>query len=466
MKTLAFVAVVFPGIAVAAMPNAPGDYAYRATITVTGGNSHYRVVLPQAAYRGLQRSDLGDLRIFNAAGESVPYAFLPRQAEVSAPGEMRPVKLFPLYGDAAKGVKGMTLHVERTSAGTVVRMSGDQAARGSSKKLLGYIVDTGKQDSAFKALLLEWTTHNGFSGAARIESSDDLKRWATLAAEAPIIMLEHGGERLERRRVEIGGTRAPYLRISFKSVPDDFALRSARVELVAAQREVPREWLKLEAVQESDKPVEFTFDSKGRFPVDRARLLLPQANTVTPVRLFVRERTEDKWRQVASATAYRLTRSGSEATSPDVEFAATQSRYWLIRVDPKSGGLGSDHMSVELGYVPHELLFAARGDAPFALAYGRRTADPVALPIATVLPGYRQGEPISAVLASVGEPSNVAAPARSFFSDPGAALHEAARSGDMKKWILWAALGLGVAVIGWMASRLLRDIGKHPNQGG
>jgi hypothetical protein len=51
-------------------------------------------------------------------------------------------------------------------------------------------------------------------------------------------------------------------------------------------------------------------------------------------------------------------------------------------------------------------------------------------------------------------------------SDPGAVLREAARSGDLKKWILWATLVLGVALIGWMALRLLKDIGKHPNQGG
>ena len=66
----------------------------------------------------------------------------------------------------------------------------------------------------------------------------------------------------------------------------------------------------------------------------------------------------------------------------------------------------------------------------------------------------------------MGVASGAGPRATSFLSDPGAVLREAARSGDLKKWILWATLVLGVALIGWMALRLLKDIGKHPNQGG
>jgi hypothetical protein len=324
MRKLTLIAILLSGLALAASADTPGDYAYRATIAVPGGSSHYRVVLPQAAYRGLQRADLGDLRIFNAAGEPVPYAFVVRQAEATAPAENRPAKLFPLYGDATKGLEGMSLQVERTTSGTVVRMSGDAATRSRARKLLGYIVETGQPDTSMQALLLEWTAREGFAGTARVESSDDLKRWTTLAAEAPILLLEHGGERLERRRVEIAGTRAPYLRISCKGVRDDFALRSGQVELAAAQRELAREWLELAASQDADKPGEFLLDAEVRFPVDRMRLILPQTNTVAPVHFFVRERKEDKWREVGSATAYRL-RRGERLTNPDMQFAATRS---------------------------------------------------------------------------------------------------------------------------------------------
>jgi hypothetical protein len=147
MRTPTLFAILLPSLALAASPDTPGDYAYGATVAVHGGDSHYRIVLPQAAYRGLQRADLGDLRIFNAAGEPVPYAFLVRQAEATAPAENRPVKLFPLYGDAAKGLQGMSLQVERTNSGTVVRMTGDSATRSPARKLLGYIVETGQPDT-------------------------------------------------------------------------------------------------------------------------------------------------------------------------------------------------------------------------------------------------------------------------------------------------------------------------------
>jgi hypothetical protein len=67
----------------------------------------------------------------------------------------------------------------------------------------------------------------------------------------------------------------------------------------------------------------------------------------------------------------------------------------------------------------------------------------------------------AASLARVGEVTDSSHPAPSLLSDPGSFFRDLAAHRDAKKWLLWLALLLGVVVLGWMALRLLRDLGAR-----
>src|SRR5205807_4031657 len=58
--------------------------------------------------------------------------------------------------------------------------------------------------------------------------------------------------------------------------------------------------------------------------------------------------------------------------------------HWLVRTNPKAGGLGrvAPHLVVE--WVPHEIVFIARGAGPFYLAYGSATAESAAVSLAAL----------------------------------------------------------------------------------
>jgi hypothetical protein len=440
----------------------PSDYPYSAPLVAEAPASHYRFSMPAAVYRGAARRDLGDVRIFNAAGEPVPYAFAPRQAQPAVPA-LRGVNLFPLYGTAEKSLDAATVHVERSSRGTIVRVSlapgqGKEAA--GARAPLGYLADASELKAVTEALVFSWDAPEAFSGQARIEASDDLRQWSTLAANAPVLFLEHAGARLERKRVEVPATRAKYLRISFSGVPRTFLLKEVRAELRADKPELAREWLSLEG-KEGKAPGELFFDAAGNFPVDRLRLVLPQINTVAEVQLLTRERAEDPWRPAAFATAYRLGREGGEVVSPEIALPANNDRYWRLKVDQKGGGFGAGPVKLELGWPPHEVLFAARGSGPFSLAYGSKTASPGALPIIAVLPRYGDGWAAETKLARVGEVSDSSRPAATLLSDPARFLRGLSAHREAKKWLLWAVLLAGVLLLGWMAFRLMNDLGKR-----
>jgi hypothetical protein len=74
----------------------PEDFAYGIAIHADAQDALYEITLPTAVYRGVARSDLGDIRVFNAHGEVVPHAFRPRAAgSTDTPAAVEP-PLFPM----------------------------------------------------------------------------------------------------------------------------------------------------------------------------------------------------------------------------------------------------------------------------------------------------------------------------------------------------------------------------------
>lgn len=444
----------------------PADFRYRAEFIAPESESHYRLVVPAVVYAGVERRDLGDLRVLNAAGESVPYAFLPRAPVGQGPVQTRTAKMFPLYGQESKGLDGVKLDVLRGTGGTVIRLAAEPEGTAPGRKLLGYLVDASEFELSIEAMTLDWQTGAGFSGAARVEASDDLLRWSTVVDEAPVLMLEHSGERLERKRVELQARKAKFFRLSLSRVPEDLVLKGVELELRGERIEPAREWRRVTGAAVPGKRNEYVFDTGGRFPVDRLRLVLPQQNTVARAELLTRDRDDDRWRPAGAASVFRLQRNGASLTSPDARVVPNADRHWLVRVDERGGGLGAGELALEIGWLPHEMVFAARGAGPFVLAYGSKSAKPEALQIGAVVPDYREGKAIAARMATLGEVVG-SARARPSLADPIGLWRALVDSGDGKKWALWIVLGAGVLAVAWMALRLLRQLstGQTPPRG-
>jgi len=438
----------------------PADFAQSATLEMPGGSSHYRVTASDAVYRASQKRGLGDVRVANAAGEFVPFAIVQAGGAGSPERGVVGAKLFPLHGDVAKGLEGLSLRIERNAAGTVVQVQADGKAPAAGRKLLGYLAELPVLARAADAIVFEWDAPAGFTGSAFVESSDDLRRWSAVVAQAPVVLLEHGGERLEQNRVEIPPLRAKYLRVSFRGVPAGFALRAASLQLQPEVPEPPRALLAVSGRADAEQRNDYRFDTGGAFPVDRLRFVLPQVNTVAPVQVMSRDKTDAPWRPVASTVAYRLAKDGGVIESPELAFAANADRFWMVRVDARSGGIGEGDLGLKLRWVPHEIVFAARGAGPFVLLAGSRAATPAALPIATVLPGYREEAPLAAFEAKLGVLSVNPAAASASPKAPADSVKAYVDSPEGRKNVLWGVLVAGVLFVMWMATRLWREMGS------
>ena len=88
MKALIILLALAQGAALAT--ERPDVFAYGIPIKAGAQSALYEVEIPLAVYRGVTRSDLGDLRVFNGAGETVPHALKPREAlHATAVGKAR-----------------------------------------------------------------------------------------------------------------------------------------------------------------------------------------------------------------------------------------------------------------------------------------------------------------------------------------------------------------------------------------
>lgn len=423
----------------------PADFATGMKLRLQGEQPFHRLELPLAAH-AQARPDLADVRIFNAEGEAVPHAFARGEAAPAAPAPTA-VPRFPLHAPGG-GQDAPALDVKIEQDGRLISLQSRYGGITGSGPVESWLFDLSALRQPVQALLLDWPVPaNGFSTEARLEGSDDLKAWQPLVT-APLLDLAFGGQRLQQKRIAFPASRFRYLRLMPRQpLPP---LSAAAVDTLPAAALVPERWLEVPG-HPGPASGEYVFDLGARLVATRLELKLPQPNTVAPVEWLVRERQRDDWRSVTRATLYRLRRDGADMASPALATGAQAGRYWLLRVDPRAGGLGSGTPVLRLAWRPTQLVFLARGTPPFTLAFGQRDAAPVQLPLASLLPGYRPGMEADLPLASVGPAMplgghNAPAPGEEDTPPP-----------DWKRWLLWGILLLGVGLLAAMARSLLRQ---------
>lgn len=442
----------------AACAESPSTFAYGMTIRADGGDALYRLDLPRAVYRGAVRPDLGDLRVFNGAGEVVPHAFRPRVPAGTRKPAPVALPFFPLYGEDAKQLDRLSLRVERSASGTIIQLD-EHSRTPTSKKLLAYLVDASALKDPVRALELEIKSRATYAAKVNLEMSEDLSAWRTVAAQTPLVSLQYGGARLEQRRIEFGPRKPKYFRITWNGLPSDAVLGALRAEPGDERVDVSRQWETVAGHAVADKSGDYGFDTQGVFPADRVRFELPQENTVVQIQLLSRGRSNAPWRPVTQGVVYRLRRYGTEISSPELVIGADPDRYWLLKVDQKGGGLGVGEPKLLLGWVSSEIVWVARGNPPFTLAYGSRDAKPSAYAIESLVPGYRSDADLNAKLASTDQDKTV--PVKTAEVDAPAVLggqRALEERVDFKRWILWASLVAGVALLAWMAWRLVKQM--------
>lgn len=435
-----------------AFAETPADFAMRQPLATTGDKAFYRIVVPDSVYDGATRPDLGDMRVFNGDGAAIPFAFVPPPAPATAGSPRRPLALFPLTVDTTRPeAADLSIKLRSDPSGTKVDIRARDGTPVGGSRVVGYLIDASPHDKPLVALVLPLADAGSVNARLRVDASEDLDRWHTVVASAPLLSLEHNGRRLTRDRVELPPQRSRYLRITWLT-PSPPALASAMGDIADRIIDLPRRSRNATGLPDRGNPDAFVFDLGAALPVDRVTLELPEVNTVAPVTWEARTHAQDSWRSAGSSVVYRLRQEDGEVVNAGHAIAAAPARFFRISVDPKAGGVGATVPTLVAGWHPQEIVFAARGNAPFELAYGSRRIGPGALPIATLVPGYTADKPLP---ANVGVARLTQPPS----SANRAALREPL---DFKRWLLWGSLVAASLLLGYMGLRLAQQMRGVP----
>ena len=421
------------------------DYAVQLPLTLAGEGPWYRLDVPMALHFAARYGDLRDLRVFNAEGQTLAYALVAGQGDLRESPQEHAVREFPLYAEQDDSIGAPNLRVQRSSSGTLIELLDEHEGAAKPALLRGWLLDASALKEPLVSLKLDWA--DGQEGFQRfsIEASDDLQAWQPWGT-GQLARLAFAGERVEQRQVELPGRKARYLRLLWQSpqqAPQLTAvtLRSQRSDHVPA----PLVWSEaLTATRSADG--HYQWQLPLALPLQRLQVELSQANTLAPIRVTGRSEGKGGWQSLAQGLLYRLPENGTQIRQDELPLPGWAVQQLRLQIDERGGGLGSEPPPIKVAVRATQLVFLQRGNPPYRLALGRVGAEPAALPLTTLIPGYQPQR-----LAQLGT-------AKAQLQD--GKLQQQAQSVDAnsqwRRWGLWLVLLLGVGLLALMAASLLR----------
>ncbi|BAV33653.1 hypothetical protein SCL_1342 [Sulfuricaulis limicola] len=429
------------------------DFAFGYRLNTAPGLPVYQVVLPEEMYRISRRGDLGDLRVFNAQGEVVPYALM-RPAPIDEASKRVSLPVFPVHGGDTRSHESLSVKVIRDQNGTIININ-EASSAPNHQPVTAYLIDASQVTAPLTKLHVRWGKTESFVAKISLSRSDDLNRWSTIVDSTALAELVHGGERLTRDVIEFGSVKSGYFRLTWPAGTQVASIMAVEAELAPVRQEPAAAWLRLEGqrvVGDAGREL-LTFDTGGRFPVDRLNIDLPEPNNL--LRAAVWSRADDKtpWRQRYTGLFYRV-----HPGEPSVEFrnetvSVTRSmdRYWRVDIE-SNDGLGSRPPKLELGWVGDRVTFLARGSGPYLLAIGGHDVSGAEQPVEQLLRALdQQNNGIHPMAVAVGERVVLGGADR---------LEPGPYPVPWRKLVLWSVLVGGVLLLAGMAVGLIRQMNK------
>ena len=427
-------------LAGAAHAGTPKDYAWQWPVQAEGEAAAYVLELDVDVLQHVTRGDLRDLAAFNADGEPVPFAPWPperREAEQRDPlpwlrlpqapaGESEDLAV-RLERDADGRLRGLELRTEENAAAPVGRHD--------------LLVDRGEDPPPVSVLHVELaeTAELPVNLRLRVSASDDLSDWQRLGSDLPLMALDDNGLRIERLQLVFESTTARYLRLAIEGEGQWPAIATLKGERRFDGGD-GREWRQLELAGTASKaqPGALDYQTPGPIAVERVDIGLVDANSVAAVQVGAKNEGEDWWRPVTGFTAFRLGQGNDEVRHLTPHIPARRDRQWRVTTQPELG----KSPRLLLGYRPERFVLLAQGPGPYTLAAGSARAKRGDYPVKAALEASTT-PPLPATLGPRSEAGGESALAP-------------ARGEDWQRWLLWAVLAAGGALVLGMSLKVLR----------
>lgn len=436
---------------------APGldDFAYGLTLPRVEANGAYSLDLPRVVYEKTTRHDLGDLRVFNGAGETVPHAIRRLPMDEAAEQIRRNVPFFPLPGKRPPAATDLSLRVSRNRDGAVVTVDAGSETSESRTRSSWYLLDTSRLETKPTALELRWDTSSAAIFTVSLAHSSDLTHWIPLVGQTTLADLNYNGSTIAARRIALPGKPLPYIRLDCVDCREPLLLREVTAIAGTAISPDQWQWLRLDAetTGEGKEELVFTYRLDARMTVTALQLRFAETNSLARAMIESRPSPDAPWQTRAQGNFYTLNLQGKALVNEPARCAPNSDRHWRLRVTSGGSGLGGGKQAprLELGWRREQLVFVGRGAGPYTLAFGSaKLAETGAMPENLVLAAMEDTR--SESLIQPIEPG----PLQTLGGEP--ALQSRLSAASWKKILLWAVLIAGVALLAVMARTIYREM--------
>jgi hypothetical protein len=424
------------------------DFAGFQVLTGTPGGL-LGLEIPESVYQGLERPDMGDIRVFDEAGNAVP--FIIRRAPgitVTPPPEDVPFFRWDEDNDAAlPGSTDIVINAE--GAVLNIKSSGPRPSAAPA-----YLLDLSGLSAAPSRLNITLREEGElYNTSVRIYSSPDLSQWREFEKPQTLAWF---GDGTSRELLELPRGNNRYLLIKFdKPLIDRQAADGAgpsrdlsprRVSAIFEALEIPpmtREKTIAGEWRGAGKRI-VDYRVGGFYPLTAIAFPLPQADSIE-VRVKNKVFEPGEWSFVARTNLFRISAGTGEPRTSEALDINSSAPFWELEA---AGDVAFSSLpGCTICWAVYELVFLGRGAGPWTLAWGSGDYGP---PAEGDLKLPETGGPEIETAQPLGEPAYRTGPragARRF-------------GGDWGRFVLWAVLILGVILLSGLALYIARAMKK------
>lgn len=447
---LAIATVALLSVASSAMADPEGnrsghlnDYHFQATLS-DGSASLRSLQLPWPVVSNLLQEDLKDLQVYNEDHQAVPFTVRSVATDTQTQEQTRTLNFFPI-GDIEK-------------LGTILQ----QEANGERYKTVK-LIQTGQRyliidnpklagdnnPLPLQRLSLSWSNlAHWLPKSLRIEASDDLTQWQSIAIEKLPYRMAENGVILENHELRFKQpVQKRFIRLSgaedFEPLLKALETVSGHYQRTSISR--PLNWNKVD-LKATDTARQYHYELPPSLAVKRWRLEGLTPDSLYKGRLYTRstEHAGNKpndWRFSQDFLQYSIKMDDGLVSS---EANQTTNRRWSRewRIDLEQDIQADALPKLALAWQSVELVFLAQGKGPFEIRFGSRTTQAnTRMDLAELL---RATTPEVVTVGAVTQLSKVTEK----------------KDGKQYTYLLWSFLVAAFLMLLYMARGLLREMGS------
>ncbi|MBF0377152.1 MAG: DUF3999 domain-containing protein [Desulfamplus sp.] len=394
------------------------------------------------------------------------------------------IPFFPLYNEnRSEKVGDLSMSITQNKDGTIIRVDSSKQQEIISKndKITGYLFDMSNFEPYPLSVELEWSGGgDNFVLNVELKGSNDLTQWYFLKNKT-LAKLKFGGNAIYQNQISFDENNLyRYLRLSWLSgdlisgeqnSKSDAQLLSVKAIFPKAELKIKREWREITGNFSKTNNMIVDFDSGGYFPVDAVQIKFHQNNSIIRAEIQSAKIKENLWQYRCEGIFYSLKVGGvisNQISNEIFTFPITSDRFWRIKIGEDGAGVaGAVYPPIlKIGWRPHEILFVARGNPPYTLAYGsakllNKNIDSQTIPEMILNSANIEEQRLDTYNNISNSKTNTNKPhiLNATYTKPiilggDEALKLPPPPLPWKKWLLWAVLIFGLCLLSFMTWRL------------